>query len=352
MTDITITNGALPATIDDLARFVLIGRDRMAAVRAEMRAINKLGLASDVHRQKLQEAQDIAEVVLRAEVKLGGMMAAIDGAPGARTDLEPRDTDVVRLPTKTDALAEIGFSMKQAQRLQQLANYPEIVEQAIAEAREKDDIASRLFVMSKIKAQEAQDKRDAIERNAEQRSGIPSDAIDIHATDKRYNIIYADPAWQYWEGGYKNQSLHYHTMTIDEICTLPVERIADANSVLFLWVTYPILPDSFRVIKAWGFEYSTAAFVWVKRNRNAETPFFGCGAWTRANTELCLLATRGHVTRLDASISQIVDAPVEEHSKKPDIVRTLITRLVGELPRIELFCRNPADGWDAWGDEL
>ena len=77
----------------------------------------------------------------------------------------------------------------------------------------------------------------------------------------------------------------------------------------------------------------------------------GCGAWTRANSELCLLATKGNIMRLDASISQVVESPIEEHSKKPDIVRDLITRLVGELPRVELFCRNPAEGWDVWGNE-
>lgn len=119
----------------------------------------------------------------------------------------------------------------------------------------------------------------------------------------------------------------------------------------FLWVTYPVLQEAFRVIEAWGFTYSTAAFVWVKKNKCQDTPFIGCGSWTRANSELCLLATRGNVLRLDATVSQVVESPVEEHSKKPDVVRSLITKLVGELPRVELFCRNPAEGWDVWGNE-
>ena len=95
----------------------------------------------------------------------------------------------------------------------------------------------------------------------------------------------------------------------------------------------------------------TAAFVWIKKNKNKDTPFVGCGAWTRANSELCLLATKGKISRLDAGISQVVESKIEEHSKKPDIIRDLITKLVGELPRVELFCRNPADGWDVWGNE-
>lgn len=191
-----------------------------------------------------------------------------------------------------------------------------------------------------------------VERRIDEHKQTQTGIIDIYNTDKRYSIIYADPAWDYWSGGNKNQSLHYQTMTIDDICALPVKDIADESCVLFLWVTFPILQDCFKVIESWGFKYSTAGFVWVKKNRNADTPFIGCGAWTRANSELCLIATKGNVTRLDAGISQVIEAPIEEHSKKPSVTRELITRLVGELPRIELFSRNAVDGWDAWGNEI
>jgi N6-adenosine-specific RNA methylase IME4 len=182
--------------------------------------------------------------------------------------------------------------------------------------------------------------------------GTETKSIDIYNTDNKYNIIYADPPWKYWEGGQKNQSLHYKTMTIEEICELPVKNIADNDCILFLWVTYPILQECFKVIEAWGFKYSTAGFVWVKKNKNTDTPFIGCGSWTRANTELCLIATKGSVLRLDASISQVIESPIEEHSKKPAVTRELITKLVGELPRIELFSRQAADGWDCWGNEV
>lgn len=196
-----------------------------------------------------------------------------------------------------------------------------------------------------------EEKKQEVQQRIEEHAAEQTGVVDIQQTDRKYNIIYADPPWRYWESGNKNQALHYTTMTIDEICDLPVKNIADDNCVLFLWVTYPILHEAFRVIESWGFKYSTCAFVWVKKNKNKGTPFFGNGAWTRANSELCLLATKGSVMRLDASISQVVESPIEEHSKKPDVVRELITRLVGELPRVELFCRNPADGWDVWGNE-
>jgi N6-adenosine-specific RNA methylase IME4 len=196
-----------------------------------------------------------------------------------------------------------------------------------------------------------EEKLRDVEQRIETHKAVQTGVTDIFSTDKRYNIIYADPAWEYWSGGNKNQNLHYQTMTMDDICALPVKDIADKDCVLFLWVTYPILQDCFKVIDAWGFKYSTAAFVWVKKNKISDSPFIGCGAWTRANSELCLLATKGSITRLDASVSQIIDAPIGEHSKKPQETRHLITKLVGELPRIELFSRDSADGWDVWGNE-
>lgn len=196
-----------------------------------------------------------------------------------------------------------------------------------------------------------EEKLQAVEKRIEEHKTVQTGVIDIYNTDKKYNIIYADPAWDYWSGGNKNQTLHYTTMTIDDICKLPVKDIANDDCVLFLWVTYPILQECFKVIEAWGFKYSTAGFVWVKKNKVSDTNFIGCGSWTRANSELCLIATKGQILRLDASVSQIIESPIEEHSRKPAVTRELITRLVGELPRIELFSRDTADGWDCWGNE-
>lgn len=195
------------------------------------------------------------------------------------------------------------------------------------------------------------EKVEAVEKRIEEHKKVQTGTVDIYNTDKKYNIVYADPAWSYWDGGQKNQSLHYTTMTIDDIKGLPVSNITDDNCILFIWVTYPILQEALEVIKSWGFNYSTCGFVWVKKNKSGEGNFFGLGSWTRANTELCLIATKGSILRMDASISQVIEAPIDEHSKKPDIVRHLITKLVGELPRIELFSRKPAEGWDVWGNE-
>ncbi len=141
-------------------------------------------------------------------------------------------------------------------------------------------------------------------------------------------------------------------MSTDEICDLQVADIAAESSVLFLWTTFPNLQEAFRVIEAWGFSYRTVAFVWVKRNKKAPNYFMGLGYWTRANAEICLLATKGKPKRISKSVRQIIDAPIEYHSKKPDETRERIVELMGDLPRIELFARQKTDGWDVWGNEV
>jgi N6-adenosine-specific RNA methylase IME4 len=173
---------------------------------------------------------------------------------------------------------------------------------------------------------------------------------------KKYHIIYADPPWQYrvWckKGQGRTAESHYSTMTIREICALPVGNLAAADCALFLWATFPNLPAAFKVIKSWGFEFKTIAFVWVKRNKKSDGWFWGLGHWTRANAEICILATKGNPRRNSKSVHQIIDAPVQEHSKKPDQARQKIVELLGDLPRIELFAREQPSGWDVWGNEV
>lgn len=145
---------------------------------------------------------------------------------------------------------------------------------------------------------------------------------------------------------------HYGTMPTEAIMDLPMGNLAAKDCALFLWVTMPKLFEAQRVIKAWGFEFRTVAFVWVKRNPKANTLFWGLGSWTRANAELCLLATRGNPKRLARNIHQVIISPVEEHSKKPNETRRRIVALMGDVPRVELFARQYTPGWDVWGNEV
>lgn len=169
----------------------------------------------------------------------------------------------------------------------------------------------------------------------------------------KYNIIYADPPWKYQGGAVKGAGCnHYPVMELKDICVLPVADLAADDCLLFLWTTFPKLEETFEVIKAWGFEYKTVAFVWVKKTPKSNDWFMGLGHWTRSNAELCMLATKGNPQRFARDVHQLIIAPVEEHSKKPDITRDKIVKLAGNLPRIELFARKKVLGWDAWGNEV
>ena len=168
---------------------------------------------------------------------------------------------------------------------------------------------------------------------------------------KKYQIILADPPWNYDHNIVQN---HYDCMKLKDIQNLPVRDISTDRCALFLWVVMPLLPEAFSVIKAWGFEYKTVGFVWVKRNRGKNYNFyFGNGGYTKANIELCLLAFQGKPMPVqDLTISQILDDRVMRHSQKPEKARINIVKLFGDLPRIELFARTKAEKWDAWGNEI
>ena len=137
--------------------------------------------------------------------------------------------------------------------------------------------------------------------------------------------------------------------------------MADENCILFLWATFPKLQEALDVIKAWGFEYKTVGFTWIKKNKNGGN-FFGVGWYTKSNAEVCLIGVKGKAPKISNKISSIIETKRQEHSRKPDIVRKRIVEFCGDIPRIELFARNdgsknlfnenPLDGWSAWGNEV
>lgn len=177
-----------------------------------------------------------------------------------------------------------------------------------------------------------------------------------------YGAILADPPWKFmtlWntDTGPGNRNAEYQTMTIDEICALPVGDLAAADSILFIWGIWILMPRIFDVIEAWGFTYKTCAFDWMKADVRQADMFkeqadvqMGLGYWTRANTEPCLLATKGKPKRLNADVRQGIIAPRREHSRKPDGIHERIERLVAG-PYLELFARQKRKGWDVWGNE-
>ena len=182
-----------------------------------------------------------------------------------------------------------------------------------------------------------------------------------------YRVVYADPPWRFDtysdKGKGRSAEAHYDCLGIDDIKALPVATLAAPDAVLLMWATDPLLPRALEVIAAWGFTYKTVGFYWVKLNKSAaarlstewpllaERDFFtGLGFWTRANPELCLLATRGHPSRRAGDVAKLLIAPRREHSRKPDEAYERIERLL-EGPYLELFARQSRPGWDGFGQE-
>ena len=174
--------------------------------------------------------------------------------------------------------------------------------------------------------------------------------IDIYNTDKKYSIIYADPPWSYSDK--QNTSIrggaikHYNTMSVNDICNLPIKSIISNNSVLFLWVTSPLLEDSFKVIKQWGFKYKSS-FIWDKVLHNM-------GYYNSVRHEFLLICTKGKCTpqvkKLYNSVQRIQRS--KKHSEKPKEFRDIIDFLYPNGERIELFARQSIEGWDCWGNEV
>jgi len=178
----------------------------------------------------------------------------------------------------------------------------------------------------------------------------------------KFNAILADAPWR-WEswsdlGQGRSPANHYGLVSTEEIMKLPVRDLASDHCVLFLWATWPMLKDAMDVIEAWGFWYKTCAFCWAKADARQLEMFessmvadMKLGYWTRANAEVCLLATRGNPKRLDAGVRQGIIEPAREHSRKPDCVYDRIERLVAG-PYLELYARTVRAGWTQWGEEL
>jgi len=166
---------------------------------------------------------------------------------------------------------------------------------------------------------------------------------------KKYTVIYADPAWSYndkqdciYRGGAVK---HYTTMSIKQICELPIKEMTEKDSVLFLWVTSPLLESSFEVIKAWGFKYKSS-FIWDKIKHNM-------GHYNSVRHEILLIATKGRCTpQVRKLFDSVVSVERTVHSQKPNDFRTIIDTIYPNGNRVELFARKNYEGWDAWGNEV
>jgi N6-adenosine-specific RNA methylase IME4 len=171
----------------------------------------------------------------------------------------------------------------------------------------------------------------------------------------KYNLIYADPPWSYRDkaaAGKRGASFKYPTLGIDDLAELPVASIAAPDCLLAMWWVGPQPQEALDLVRAWGFELKNmTGFTWHKLTVKGKS-HFGMGHLSRGNCENCLFAVRGKPKRVSASVRQFVEAPIREHSQKPDQVRDRLVQLMGDVPRIELFSRVHTKNWDFWGNEV
>ena len=172
---------------------------------------------------------------------------------------------------------------------------------------------------------------------------------------KKYDIIYADPAWQYDSGrslakkslldGVSNK--HYGTMKIDDLKKLPIEKIASDNALCFMWLVSPKVDLGIQVMESWGFKYVTIAFIWHKQRTNP-------GYYTMSECEICVVGKKGKIPtpRGSRNQRQFLSELRTKHSKKPNEIRNRIDRMFPEQNKVELFARQNYEGWDAWGNEV
>ena len=168
--------------------------------------------------------------------------------------------------------------------------------------------------------------------------------------DKKYEIIYADPPWQYKRNGNYSAESQYSVMSLEAIKALPVSEIADEQAHLFLWVTNPFISEGLEVCDAWGFEYKTL-LTWVKTYKDG-TPVMGMGYYFRGCTEHIIFGVKGKRKTLNKTTKNILFANTGRHSEKPAEMRDLIVGISGDVSRIELFARERVLGWDCWGNEV
>jgi N6-adenosine-specific RNA methylase IME4 len=343
--------------------------DEIALIRNKAAALQA---AARVAKNKVPEVQ-CAELVLRAERRLGQMLteqkATVGMAPGGQPyqDGTPTGSDPEQVARRAPTLKEVGIDRKLSMRAQKLAAVPaDKFEGMVTEwkgrvAKEGERVTTNL-----LKEGEQQLER---QRRAETKLPGGGKVEDLHALVSqgyRAGVIYADPARRFktWSERGEDRSAiqHYNMQALEELKALPIPALAAADCGYFSWVLDWDLELAFELIKHYGFSFKTVAFTWVKLTEGHDyTPrfdgkisdrdfHFGMGKWTRANPEMCWLATRGSPPRLDAGVRQLVIHPLMEHSRKPDL-HDRIERLAGG-PYIEFNARRERENWLTWGDEL
>lgn len=311
--------------------------DKATQMLAEVRKVDEakniidLAEAARVYAKQVDlglEAQNhAAEIKLRAQRKAGEILSRMEKAKGGeRYHRSQPATSAEIVPT----YEELEITKQDASRWQQIASLPaETFESFIAETKDEEKELTTASVL-----------RVARENNKETKP--------VKIPDGKYRVIYADPPWKYGNtmpDNFGEQADHYKLMTVDEIAALPIKNLAQDNAVLFLWVTSPILEESFQVVNAWGFTYKSS-FVWDKVKHVM-------GHYNSVRHEILLVCVRGSC---QPDVQKLFDSVYSEerteHSRKPEYFREIIDTIYPNGKRIELFARKQSDGWDVWGNDV
>ena len=299
---------------------------------------------------------DATEIIMRAERRLGELLRSAHetgqlgiGRP-ARSNIEegeaaPEDEPPAEAPPRRVTLKEAGISKKLSTRSQKFASVPETAfEAALLTAREKI-MSGGAVVVNPLKDLSTAEKK--ARRRARE---IELGAKQMALPEARFGVIYADPEWKFETyseetGMDRSADNHYPTSSLDAIKSRDVGSLAADDSVLWLWVTVPLLLAGIEVMKAWGFEYKSH-LVWNKDR-------VGTGYWFRNKHELLLVGTRGKLPApaLGEQFPSVIDAPVGEHSAKPEVFYEIIEAYFPTLPKVELNARVARPGWVRWGYE-
>jgi N6-adenosine-specific RNA methylase IME4 len=336
----------IPALIDRSSARLMAARNSAEVLEAKAIAEAALHYAR-VTKAANETHADCLRIITRAEMRMANEVDAAQKRGEVANDGQHGEA--------VQTSDSLGLDRRRVSEWREVRDAGEqVVEGAIKTALAEGRAPTKSEILEAAKAIRAErvdakraEKLAATVKLSERNTTLPID-------QRKYSAIYADPPWSFdvWSGAGKDRAAenHYPTMSQAEIEALPVARLAADDCALFLWAVMPQLPEALRVIEAWGFSYKTCAFVWVKQTRDEERFATGMGYWTRANAELCLLATRGSPPRLNADVHQVVMSPRLDHSRKPDEVASRIERLVPG-PYMELFSRQARNGWEAWGNQ-
>src|SRR5215831_14639630 len=328
-------------------------RDQAVAMAVYARQAKNRDLEADAVEIRMRATRRLDQLRQAQKETVGLNQGAMPGKTGLRGNpvLDPRPT-----------LASQGIDKNLAHAGRVLgALSDEKFEAVVADARDKVARAVR----NAVREVEIKQERESYAARIEQ--GGTVDQLEVLlAAGKTFGVICPDFPWEFevysGKGKQRSAELYYDTWPQERIKAFArdfIPRLAAKDCALLLWSVWPEHPGALEVIKACGFDYKTAGFLWVKTEKDAgvisldgEGLHWGMGYHTRANTETCLLATRGSPQRLAKDVHQIVIAPVgDEHSAKPDEVYRRIERLYPG-PYLELFARKPRDGWTTWGNEI